>query len=486
MKPVIALVGRPNVGKSTLFNRLTKTRDALVADMPGVTRDRQYGDGIVGDRPYIVIDTGGLSGEDEGVDTLMESQAYQAMKEANIILFLVDGRGGLTGHDQTIAQYLRTLGKEIIVLVNKAEGMNVDVVESDFYSLGLGQPYAVSASHGDGIEPLMEELLETVQVDDAGFEEDSLSTGIKLAVVGRPNVGKSTLINRLMGEERVVAFDMPGTTRDSIFIPFERDGQRYTFIDTAGVRRRSRVKEAIEKFSIIKALQAIESANVVILMLDAHEGLTDQDLHLLSYVIDTGRALIIAINKWDGMTKEAREFVKEQLERRLPFLDYAKYHYISALHGSGVGLLYDSVDKAYDSAMKRHQPAKLSSLLDDAVRMHQPPLARGRRIKLRYAHQGGQNPPLIVIHGSQTEHIPESYKRYLMNSFRKWLKLEATPIQLQFKNSSNPFRGTKRNNEKTKQLMEKRHRQTKNMAKKYAGKKDKRTNRSGKNVRGAR
>ena len=479
MKPVIALVGRPNVGKSTLFNRLTKTRDALVADMPGVTRDRQYGDGIVGDRPYIVIDTGGLSGEDEGIDSLMQSQVYQAMQEANIILFLVDGRGGLTGHDQTIAQHLRALGKEIIVLVNKSEGMNVDVVESDFYSLGLGQPYAVSSSHGDGIAPLMEELLSDMPLeDDNESDEDSYAaSGIKLAIVGRPNVGKSTLINRLMGEERVVAFDLPGTTRDSIFIPFERNGQRYTFIDTAGVRRRSRVKETIEKFSIIKALQAIESSNVVILMLDAHEGITDQDLHLLSYVIETGRALIIAINKWDGMTKDAREFVKEQLERRLPFLDYAKYHYISALHGSGVGLLYDSVDKAYESAMKRHQPAKLSSLLDEAVRMHQPPLARGRRIKLRYAHQGGQNPPLIVIHGSQTEHIPESYKRYLINSFRKWLKLEATPIRLQFKNSSNPYQGTRRNNDKTRELMAKRHRQTKSMAKKYSGKKNKRTNR---------
>lgn len=479
MKPVIALVGRPNVGKSTLFNRLTKTRDALVADMPGVTRDRQYGNGIVGDRPYIVIDTGGLSGEDEGVDTLMESQVYQAMQEANIIMFLVDGRGGMTGHDQTIAQHLRELGKEIIVLVNKAEGMNEDVVESDFYSLGLGQPYAVSASHGDGIAPLMEELLSEIpeDIDDDSDQDSCAKSGIKLAIVGRPNVGKSTLINRLMGEERVVAFDMPGTTRDSIYIPFERDGQRYTFIDTAGVRRRSRVKETIEKFSIIKALQAIESANVVILMLDAHEGITDQDLHLLSYVLETGRALIIAINKWDGMTKDAREFVKEQLERRLPFLDYAKYHYISALHGSGVGLLYDSVDKAYESAMKRHQPAKLSSLLEEAVQMHQPPLVRGRRIKLRYAHQGGQNPPLIVIHGSQTDHIPESYKRYLMNSFRKWLKLEATPIRLEFKNSSNPYRGTRRNNDKSKQLMVKRHRQTKNMAKKYSGKKNKRTNR---------
>jgi len=475
MKPVIALVGRPNVGKSTLFNRLTKTRDALVADMPGVTRDRQYGEGKVGDRPYIVIDTGGLSGEDAGVDTLMQSQVYQAMQEANIILFLVDGRGGITGHDQTIAQHLRQLGKEIFILVNKTEGMNEDMVEAEFHALGLGQPYAISASHGDGISPLMEELLaEIPEIED---EEAELDGGIKLAIVGRPNVGKSTLINRLMGEERVVAFDMPGTTRDSIFIPFERDGQLYTFIDTAGVRRRSRVKESIEKFSIIKALQAIESAHVVILMLDAHEGLTDQDLHLLSFVLDKGRALLVAINKWDGMSKDGREFVKEQLERRLPYLDYAKYHYISALHGSGVGLLYDSVNKAYESAMKQHQAATLTSLLEEAVQMHQPPLARGRRIKLRYAHQGGQNPPIIVIHGNQTEHIPESYKRYLINSFRKWLKLEATPIQLEFKNSANPYRGTRRNNEKTQAALAKRHRHTKNMARKFGGKKNKRTNR---------
>ncbi|MDX2506126.1 MAG: ribosome biogenesis GTPase Der [Gammaproteobacteria bacterium] len=475
MKPVIALVGRPNVGKSTLFNRLTKTRDALVADMPGVTRDRQYGDGKVGDRPYIVIDTGGLSGEDAGIETLMQSQVYQAMKEANIILFLVDGRGGITGHDQTIAQHLRQLGKEIIVLVNKTEGMNEDLVEADFYTLGLGQPYAVSSSHGDGIVPLMEELL--AEIPETDDEEPATDSGIKLAIVGRPNVGKSTLINRLMGEQRVIAFDLPGTTRDSIFIPFERDGQRYTFIDTAGVRRRSKIKETIEKFSIIKALQAIESAHVVILMLDAHEGLTDQDLHLLSFVLDKGRALIVAINKWDGMSKDGREFVKDQLERRLPYLDYAKYHYISALHGSGVGLLYDSVNKAYESAMKKHQAAKLTSLLEEAVQMHQPPLARGRRVKLRYAHQGGQNPPIIVIHGNQTDHIPEAYKRYLINSFRKWLKLVATPIRLEFKNSSNPYRGTRRNNEKTQAVLAKRHRHTKNMAKKFGGKKNRRTNR---------
>jgi len=472
MKPVIALVGRPNVGKSTLFNRLTKTRDALVADAPGVTRDRQYGDGKVGDKTYIVIDTGGLSGEDEGIDSLMQSQAYLAMKEADIVLFLVDGRSGLTGHDQTITQHLRQLGKEIIVCVNKTEGMSAEMVEAEFYALGLGQPYAISSSHGDGVAPLMDELFAELPGEEE--QDDDEDSGIKLAVVGRPNVGKSTLINRLMGEERVVAFDLPGTTRDSIFIPFERNNQRYTFIDTAGVRRRSRVKESLEKFSIIKALQAIEEANVVILMLDAREGLTDQDLHLLSFVLDTGRALIIAVNKWDGMSKDAHQFVKEQLGRRLPFLDYAKYHYISALHGSGVGLLYDSVDKAYASAMRNLSTSELTSLLEDAVKIHQPPLVHGRRVKLRYAHQGGKNPPIIVIHGTQTEHIPETYKRYLINSFRKWLKLEATPIRIEFKQGENPFKGVRRKDQRQEKDQARKRLHTKAMVKKFGGRKNKR------------
>lgn len=471
MKPVIALVGRPNVGKSTLFNRLTKTRDALVADVPGVTRDRQYGDGKVGDKSYIVIDTGGLSGENEGIDSLMQSQAYLAMKEADIVLFLVDGRSGLTGHDQSIAQYLRQLGKAIIVCVNKTEGMSADIVEAEFYALGLGQPYAISSSHGDGVASLMYELFAELPEDEA---QDDECSGIKLAVVGRPNVGKSTLINRLMGEERVVVFDLPGTTRDSIFIPFERNQQRYTFIDTAGVRRRSRVKESLEKFSIIKALQAIEEANVVILMLDAREGLTDQDLHLLSFVLDTGRALIIAVNKWDGMSKDARLFVKQQLERRLPFLDYAKYHYISALHGSGVGLLYDSVDKAYASAMRNLSTSELTALLEDAVKIHQPPLVRGHRVKLRYAHQGGKNPPIIVIHGTQAEHIPDSYKRYLINSFRKWLKLEATPIRIEFKQGENPFKGMRRKDPQHEKDQTRQRRHTKAMVRKFGGRKNKR------------
>ncbi len=471
MKPVIALVGRPNVGKSTLFNRLTKTRNALVADIPGVTRDRQYGDGKVGDRAYIVIDTGGLSGVDEGIDTLMQSQVYQAIKEADIVLFLVDGRGGLTGHDLTIAQYLRQLGKEIIVCVNKTEGMSAEMVEAEFFALGLGQPYAISSSHGDGVAALINDLfLEIPEIE----EQEDENSGIKLAVVGRPNVGKSTLINRLMGEERVMAFDLPGTTRDSIFIPFERNDQRYTFIDTAGVRRRSRVKESLEKFSIIKALQAIEEANVVILMLDAREGLTDQDLHLLSFVLDRGRALIVAINKWDGMSRDSRLFVKEQLERRLPYLDYAKYHYISALHGSGVGLLYDSVDKAYASAMKNLSASELTALLEDATKIHQPPMVHGHRVKLRYAHQGGRNPPVIVIHGTRTEHIPESYKRYLVNSFRKWLKLEATPIRLEFKQGENPFKGIRRKDPRAEKDQARKLRHTKAMKQKFGGKKNKR------------
>lgn len=472
MKPVIAIVGRPNVGKSTLFNRLTKTRDALVADMPGVTRDRQYGDGKVGARQYIVIDTGGLSGEEEGVDTLMASQVYQAVQEANIVLFLVDGRAGMTGHDQLIAQQLRQMDKEIFVCVNKAEGMDPDLVEAEFYALGFAQPYAISSSHGDGVASLMESLL--AEVPEQPEDEDDEDSGIKLAVVGRPNVGKSTLINRLMGEERVIAYDMPGTTRDSIFIPFERAGQRYTFIDTAGVRRRSRVREAVEKFSIIKALQAIEAANVVILMLDAHEGITDQDLHLLSFILDAGRALIITINKWDSLDRDGKNFVREQVQMRLPFLEFASFHYISALHGSGVGLLYQSVEKAYQSAMRKLNTTDLTRLLEDAVQMHQPPIVKGRRIKLRYAHQGGKNPPIIVIHGSQAELVPDVYKRYLMKYFIKWLKLQGTPVRLEFKTGTNPYQGVKRKDQRSEKHLASRRRHTKHLIKKFGGKKDRR------------
>lgn len=471
MKPVIAIVGRPNVGKSTLFNRLTKTRNALVADMPGVTRDRLYGDGKVGDKAYIVVDTGGLSGENDGIDDLMANQAFLAIEEAQIVFFLVDGRAGLTGHDENIAQRLRQLGKTIYVLVNKTEGMDPDVVTAEFYAMGLGEPYSISASHGDGVVSLVEDLLTTLP-EQAELEEDEKS--LKLAIIGRPNVGKSTLINRMMGEERVVAFDMPGTTRDSIFIPFQRGEQRYTFIDTAGVRRRSRVNDPLEKFSVIKALQAIEASNVVIMVIDARESITDQDLNMLGFAIDEGRALVIAVNKWDGMDMDAKERVKEEVKRRLPFADFAKIHFISALHGSGVGNLYESVEKAYQCATKKFSTNELTQMLEDAMHMHQPPLVQGRRVKLRYAHQGGQNPPLIVIHGNQTDKIPAAYKRYLIKTFRDWLKLEGTPLRVDFKSGKNPYEGIKRKDERSEKELRKKRRHTKNMIKKYGGKKDKR------------
>jgi len=474
MKPVVAIVGRPNVGKSTLFNRLTKTRDALVADMPGVTRDRLYGDAEVSGREYIVVDTGGLSGTDEGIDSLMAKQVFVAIEESDIVLFLLDGRSGLTGFDETIGQQLRLTGKTIHVLVNKTEGMNADVVESEFYSLGLGTPYAISSSHGDGVSELISELILALPEDENAQLPDQAEDSIKLAIVGRPNVGKSTLINRMMGEERVVSYDLPGTTRDSIFIPFQRDDLNYTFIDTAGVRRRSKVNESLEKFSIIKALQAIEASNVVIMVLDAREGLTDQDLTLLSFVLKSGRALVIAANKWDGMEADARAIVKEQLDRRLPFLDFAKIHFISALHGSGVGLLYASINKAYQSAMQKMSTPDLTRMLEDAVQIHQPPMVHGRRVKLRYAHQGGQNPPVIIIHGRQVDKVPDIYVRYLIKYFRKWLKLQGTPLRVQFKKGDNPYAEEKSQDSRTEKHLRKRRRHTKQLIKKYGGKKNKR------------
>ncbi len=474
MKPVVAIVGRPNVGKSTLFNRLTKTRDALVADMPGVTRDRLYGDAEIDGREYIVVDTGGLSGTDEGIDTLMAKQVFVAIEESDIILFLVDGRSGLTGFDQTIAQRLRQLGKTVHVLVNKTEGMDSDMVESEFYGLGLGAPYAISSSHGDGVADVLSELILALPEKEGDQLPDQFENSIKLAIIGRPNVGKSTLINRMMGEERVVSFDLPGTTRDSIYIPFQRDEQNYTFIDTAGVRRKSRVSEALEKFSIIKALQAIQASNVVIMVMDARDGLTDQDLTLLSFVLKSGRAVVIAVNKWDGMEADAKTIVKDQLDRRLPFLDFAKIHFISALHGSGVGLLYGSIDKAYESAMTNLSTPDLTRMLEDAVQIHQPPLVHGRRVKLRYAHQGGQNPPIIVVHGRQVDKVPDIYTRYLIKYFRKWLKLEGTPLRVEYKKGNNPYAGEKSQDSRTDKHLRKRRRHTKQLIKKYGGKKDKR------------
>ncbi|MDC9725859.1 MAG: ribosome biogenesis GTPase Der [Gammaproteobacteria bacterium] len=445
MKPVIALVGRPNVGKSTLFNRLTRSRDALVADFSGLTRDRIYGTVTSNDCDFIVIDTGGLTAQSDDMSDLMKKQADLAIEEADLVFFLVDGRAGLVADDQAVAQKLRTIGKPTILIVNKSEGEQREMMAAEFYSVGLGEPQVISASQGRGISQLLSRLqdeLPTVlaaELDDDEEEKQSDNT-IRLAVLGRPNVGKSTLINRIMGEDRVVAFDEPGTTRDSIHIPFEKDGTEYTLIDTAGVRRRSKVSEMLEKFSIVKTLQALEDANVVLLVLDAHEGIVEQDLHLAGLIIQSGRAVVIAVNKWDGLDKEEREWVTSNVERRLPFLNFANTHFISALHGSGVGLLFKSVKQAYQSAMSQIPTPRLTRVLEDAVSDHQPPLVHGRRIKFRYAHLGGKNPPRIIIHGNQTDSTPNSYKRYLENTFRDVLKLHGTPIVIEFKKGDNPFK----------------------------------------------
>lgn len=438
MVPVVAIVGRPNVGKSTLFNVLTKTREALVVDLPGVTRDRQYGEGKVGERSFIVIDTGGFSTEENGIEFLAAEQSWRAVEEADVVLFLVDARSGLLPSDSAIAKSLRIKNKKIFLVVNKTDGLQPDVAISDFFSLGFGEPIPISASHGQGINGLIGSALASFpEVEQSELEKEA--EGIKIAIAGKPNVGKSTLVNRILGEERVVVCDLPGTTRDSIYIPLERLGERYTLIDTAGVRRRTRITEVVEKFSVVKTLQAIKDCDVVVLVIDAREGLTDQDLGLLGFVLETGRALIIAVNKWDGLDAKYRINVKKVLEYRLQFVDFAKIHFISALHGTGVGDLFDSIQKAYQSATKVLSTALLTRVLEYAVGQHPPPMVRGRRIKLRYAHTGGHQPPLIVIHGNQTESVPETYKRYLMNIFRKKLKIVGNPIRLEFKTSDNPY-----------------------------------------------
>ena len=441
MHPVIALVGRPNVGKSTLFNRLTKSRDALVADFPGLTRDRKYGIGRVGGRPFVVVDTGGLSGKSEGIDEYMAVQTRQAIAEADVLLFLVDGRAGVTAADQAIVRELRVTGKPLYLVVNKTDGIDAVAASMEFYSLGLGEPIAIAAAHGRGINALVDRVMAPFPEAPGTSPEEAEAKGIRIAFVGRPNVGKSTLINRIMGEERVVAFDQPGTTRDSVEIPFERDGQAYTLIDTAGVRRRSRVSEAIEKFSVIKTLQAIEACHVSILVLDAREGITEQDATLVGHVMEAGKAIVVAINKWDGLTPEQRDKVRHEIEIKLPFLDFAERFFVSALHGTGVGELYAAVQRAYDSSMLDVSTSRLTDLLEQAVIQHQPPLVHGRRIKLRYAHQGGHNPPIVVIHGNQTERVPSAYKRYLVNFFRTQLKLVGTPIRIEFKTGENPYAG---------------------------------------------
>ena len=442
MIPVIALVGRPNVGKSTLFNRLTRTRDALVADVPGLTRDRKYGDGKLGERPFIAIDTGGLSGDKADLDGLMAQQAWQAIEEADLVFFLVDGRAGLTGHDEAIAAALRRTGKPRMLVVNKTDGIDTDTALAEFYALGLGDPQAISATHGRGVVQLLSTSLEQLpSAPDITDAEEAADHTLRVAVAGRPNVGKSTLINRMLGEERVLAFDQPGTTRDSIFIPFERDGVLYTLIDTAGVRRKARVRGIIEKFSIIKTLQAIDAANVVILLLDAQSGISEQDATLAGYITEKGRALVIAVNKWDGLDPHQRRQIKDQLELKLPFTGFATTLFISALHGTGVGELFPQIQRACASAMRKLSTPELTGILEQTVQAHQPPLVRGRRIKLRYAHQGGRNPPVIVIHGNQTERVPETYRRYLVNAFRSALKLSGTPIRIEFRTGSNPYKG---------------------------------------------
>ncbi|NEX19595.1 ribosome biogenesis GTPase Der [Thiorhodococcus mannitoliphagus] len=453
MLPVITLIGRPNVGKSTLFNRLTRTRDALVADFPGLTRDRQYGVGRIGPGPYVVVDTGGIGTAAEGVEALMERQVQLAIDEADHLLFLVDTKDGCTPEDMEIAQRLRRLGKPISLVVNKSDTMDPLLAVADFHQLGLDEPNAVSATQGLGVRDLIEHVFSRLP-DSASPDTEQELSGIKVAVVGRPNAGKSTLINRLLGEERLVTFDSPGTTRDSIFIPFERLESRYTLIDTAGLRRRARVQDVIEKFSVIKTLQAIEAANVVILVIDAHAGIGEQDATLAGHIIESGRALVVAINKWDGMDPEQRNQVRAQFSRKLAFLDFAKLHLVSALHGSGVGLLLDEVDGAYANATRNLATPELTRLLEAAVMEHQPPLVKGRRIKLRYAHQGGRNPPVIVIHGNQTDAVPETYRRYLINRFRKELNLSGTPLRLEFKSGANPFEG-KRNQLSARQIAKK-------------------------------
>jgi len=464
MLPVIALVGRPNVGKSTLFNRFTRTRDALVADLPGLTRDRQYGHATLNEQPFIIIDTGGITGGEVGVDGLMADQSMQAVRESDITLFIVNAREGLTSIDESFAQQLRSENREIHLVVNKVDGLDENIVLTDFYSLGFESISAVAASHGRGVSKLIESVIlpaveekiaqaKELEADDDLDDDERESRGPKLAIIGRPNVGKSTLVNRMLGEERVIVYDLPGTTRDSIYIEMERREKKYTLIDTAGVRRRGKVKETVEKFSVLKTLQAINDANVVIMVFDAREGITDQDLSLLGFAIDAGRSLVLAVNKWDNMSEGERTDVKEAITRKLYFAEFARMKFISALHGTNVGHLWDAVDEAYAGARVKMSASKLTRILELVVAKHQPP-AKGRfKAKLRYAHPGGHNPPRIVIHGNQTKSLPKSYIRYLEKAFREALKVVGTPIKFELKESVNPFKDKKV--KVTKELMEK-------------------------------
>jgi GTP-binding protein len=453
--PVLALVGRPNVGKSTLFNVLTRTRDALVADVPGLTRDRKYGYARIGEIPAVLIDTGGLVEGPDGVERLTAAQTRKAIEEADRVLLVVDGRAGLTPPDLHVATQLRRSGKPVLLVVNKSEGVESAAAVAEFHSLGFGEPVAVSAAHGEGLQGLMTRALAGVESQGAA-PAAAEARAIRVAVIGRPNVGKSTLINRLVGEDRLIACDQPGTTRDSIYVPFERDGQAYVLIDTAGVRRRARVHDTVEKFSVVKALQAIEEAQIVIGVLDASDSVSEQDASLLGLVAEQGRGLVVAVNKWDGIAPDQREAIRAGLDLRLDFLTFAPVHFISARHGTGVGDLVDSVRAAYDAAMRELPTPELTRALEAAIVSHQPPLVRGRRIKLRYAHQGGRNPPVVVIHGNQTQHLPDAYRRYLENHFRRVFRLDGTPMRIELRTDENPYSG--RRNELTPRQQRKRNR----------------------------
>ena len=460
MKPVIALVGRPNVGKSTLFNRLTRSRDALVADLPGLTRDRHFGEGRLGPGGYLVVDTGGFEPvAKDGILAEMARQTEQALQESDVAIFLTDGREGLTGQDHRIAQRLRRAGRPVLLAVNKLEGLTAQGRTAEFYELGLGEPHALSAAHGDGVHALIDRALSLLApaakadgeatdpelegaseaASESNQESEAFDRGLRLAIVGRPNVGKSTLVNALIGEERVIAFDQPGTTRDAIEIEFQFGDKPFRLIDTAGLRRRGRVFEAIEKFSVIKTLQAVESSNVAILVLDAQQDISDQDAQIASFITEAGRALVVAVNKWDGLDFAAREEAKRLLGRKLPFLYWAKTHFISARRGHGLDALMRSVLHAYEAATRKLSTPRLTRVLRDAVERQQPARRSGQRPKLRYAHQGGQNPPIVVVHGTSLDQVTDSYRRYLEGQFRNFFALDGTPLRIEWKNARNPY-----------------------------------------------
>ena len=436
MLPVVAIVGRPNVGKSTLFNALTRTRDAIVADIPGVTRDRQYGYARIGAVPCVLIDTGGLVDNPSGIEAQMREQTEKALAECDRVIFLADARAGLTTQDRNIAGELRRAAKPVTLASNKAEGLDADMVAADFQQLGIGAPQAIAAAHGQGCRELIDTVLEGLS---AGGSPADDTSAIRVAIIGRPNVGKSTLVNRLLGEERVIASEQPGTTRDSIMVPFQRDGRDFLLVDTAGIRRRARVDDAIERASVGRTLQAIAEAHAVIMVLDAHGGVGEQDASVLGQALERGRVLLIAINKWDGIPTDQRDDIRRQLSLKLDFVPYAPHHFISARHGTGVGELARDVVRGYDAAMRAMSTPRLTKVLEKAIEAHQPPLVKGRRIKLRYAHQGGRNPPRIIIHGNQTVSVPDAYRRYLANVYREAFDLYATPVAVDFRTDANPY-----------------------------------------------